>query len=190
MNTKKIILGGVVAGFLVVSAFALSLALKNSGADGGRLRGQDVPSDITETREPMLSAIPGNQVSTREFEINGLGTFSQGVAMASATSSPCIFRLPNSTSTLIDAFAVYNQPISATVSGQVFMVTRRDDYATSSIIGSTTANATYKVHGTSTVANTTSNRALPQNGWLEIYHTSSSSYTGGGYCGYHSMGAP
>ena len=143
----------------------------------------------TQDGRDIFGAIPGNYIPTRELQINGLMTYSEGRNINNASSSACTFRLGAGTSTLIDAFAVYDQPISSTVNGQVFMVTRRSDYATTSNIGSTTANATWKVHATSSV-DTTSNRDLPPNGWLEIFHTSSSSYTGGGYCGYQSMGRP
>ena len=190
---KKITLISIGALCLV---FVSSFVFKITKGDGGKSIDDRILNILErvldkkqEQDEPTLGAIPGNYIPTRELQINGLMMYSEGRNINNASSSACTFRLGAGSSTLIDAFAIYDQPISSTVNGQVFMVTRRSDYATTSNIGSTTANATWKVHATSSV-DTTSNRDLPPNGWLEIYHTSSSSYTGGGYCGYQSMGRP
>lgn len=111
MKTNKIILGGMVAGFVMMGAFALSLALKYSGADGGRLGGGDTKPVTTESKEPnlVLGAIPGNQIPFDYFEINGVGHYfyeqkmtSAGTNGGTATGTVCAFKLPTASTTLVN----------------------------------------------------------------------------------------
>ena len=192
---KNIILAGGLAVFLIVGAFVFSY-FRNTDADGGYYAGKSPTPIRTQETEPglipgsgpILGAIPGNEVFSREFGLNGLWTYSAGTRMTNATNTPCIFPLPAATSTLVNAFAIYEKSQSVTLNGTVHMIVRDSTYATTSIIGSTSALLGAKITATSTPSGT--NRELPQNGWLEVRHTASSSYTGTGYCGYHSQGAP
>ena len=182
---KNIILAGGIAIFLIMGAFVFSY-FRNMNADGGGYRGNST-SVKTQEKDPMLGAIPGNEVFSREFGINGLWTYSAGVQMTNATNTPCIFQLPAATSTLVNAFGIQNHAQSETRNGTFNMIVRDSTYATTTVIGSSTALAAVQITATSTDG---TNRNLPPNGWLEMRMTASSSYTGGGYCGYHSQGAP
>lgn len=108
---RNILISGFVVLVLIAGAFAIS-SFKQTKGDGGQPKADKVRQFAGETQspgitpdEPQLGAIPGDQVFSETFSINGNKFYSYRVAMTSATNTPCIIKLPGATTTIVSANA-------------------------------------------------------------------------------------
>lgn len=136
MNTKNISIGvlaavALVLGVLVVKQPTVIGVPTSIKLDASTLGSQKAPNVTVEAAKPVyipapvvnvtvpkqeqvLGAMPGSELFTQDFTVNGVRTYyySQGAAQTGSTT--CQFKLPNATTTLAAASAYFSRLASTT----------------------------------------------------------------------------
>lgn len=169
MNKRTILVIGLVSLAIITSAFAIS-SFNSTKGDGGRsLKGETQSSvkNNSETEEQVFGAIPGNEVFSDQFVINGNRFYSYRQAMTTGTTTVCKIRLPSATTTIVSAnAAVRTFPNNAAATFSIYAA-YRGETGTSSVqafAGIRTTDgmvtATSSGIGTTTIGSATTTREI------------------------------